>query len=137
MKTPNNPTANTNTRIKAILQSKRAWIAFTLVSLAIIGGAIHTSTESYLQEIACSEISRTIAAEIEKGHAVTPELVNDTISSLIRTSLIYGQIDSEGNPTDRNGNAFEVVIDGGNVTTSTSRSLLHPFRSHATSIVDR
>ena len=103
---------------------------------AVIGfGAIHISIESGLQEIACRDISRTIAAKIEDGHAVTPELVNDTISSLIRASVINGQIDTEGNPTDYNGNVFEVVVSEETVTTSTSRSLLHPFRSHATSKV--
>ncbi len=132
MKQTDNPHTNISTRFKAILRSKRAWIALTLVSAVIVGGAIRTQIVSAFQEDACQQISLTIAEKIEEGDAVTPELVNDTVSSLIRASVINGQIDTEGNPTDYNGNAFQIAVAEGSVTTSTSRSSLHPFRSHAT-----
>jgi hypothetical protein len=136
MKEPDNPPANTSTRLRAILRSKRVWIALTLASAVIIVGAIRTQIVSAFQEDACQQISLMIAEKIDEGDALTPELVNDTVSSLIRASVINGQIDTEGNPTDYNGNAFQIVVAEGTVTTLTSRSSLHPFRSHASSYLN-
>ena len=102
------------------------------MSALIIGGAIRSQVVSTFQEDACQQISLTIAEKIEEGVTITPKLVDTTISGLIRASIINGKIDSEGNPTDYNGNAFEIVVAERAVTTSTSRSSLHPFRSHAT-----
>jgi hypothetical protein len=121
MKKPDNPPANTSARLNAILRSKRVWIALTLVSAVIIVGAIRTQIVSAFQEDACQQISLMIAEKIDEGDALTPELVNDTVSSLIRASVINGQIDTEGNPTDYNGNAFQIVVAEGTVTTSTTR----------------
>ena len=73
-----------------------------------------------------------VAEKIENGDAVTPEFLNEIVISLIRASVINGQIDTDGNPRDYNGNAFEIVVAEGIVTTSTRRSALHPFRSRGT-----
>ena len=132
MKQLDNPPTNTSARLKNILRSKRVWVGLTLMSAVIIVGVIRAQIVSAFQEDACRQISLMIAEKLDEGDALTPELVNDTVSSLIRASVINGQIDIEGNSTDYNGNAFQIVVVEGAVTTSTSRSSLHPFRSHAT-----
>ena len=132
MTQPDHIQVNTSSSPTTIFRSKRAWIALALVSALVVGGTIRTQIVSASQEDACQQISLMIAEKIEEGATLTPELESSTISSLIRASVINGQIDTEGNPTDYNGNAFEVVVAEGAVTTSTSRSSLHPFSSHAT-----
>ncbi|NNC89737.1 MAG: hypothetical protein HKN82_14875 [Akkermansiaceae bacterium] len=115
-----------------MLRSKRVWVALALAVAVIGAGAERAQIVSAFQDDACQQISIAVAEKIENGDAVTPELLNETVIFLIRASVINGQIDTEGNPRDYNGNAFEIVVAEGIVTTSTTRSALHPFRSRAT-----
>ena len=135
MKQIDNTHTNTN-RLRNFLRSKRFWISLTLVSTVIIIGSIRKQIISAYQEDACQQINLMIAEKIKEGYELTPELEDDIISNLISASVINAQIDAEGNPSDYNGNAFKIVVEEGTVTTSTNRSLLHPFKSQVSWVVD-
>jgi hypothetical protein len=126
-----------NGRFMKLLKMKRVWIAAILGSALIMVCAIQVQLVSASQDDACQVISLSIAERIAKGDAVTPELVDETISRLIRASVINGRVDAEGKPADYNGREFLVDVGDGIVTTSTRRALLHPFESRAAAKINR
>ncbi|MEM7015309.1 MAG: hypothetical protein AAF585_27950, partial [Verrucomicrobiota bacterium] len=92
---------------------------------------IRAEIVSAFQDDACQQISIMVAEEVENGAVVTPQLLNETASRLIESSVIRGQIREDGAAVDVHGRPFEIVVEDQSVVTSTQRTIVHPFRSSA------
>ena len=99
--------------------------------MVTFGYAVRTSIITTFQEGSCHMISISVAEHIEAGEVVTQEMLDDTVTTLIRASVIAGRMDDAGNPTDYNGKPFDIQVTDDMVTTSTSRAVFHPFKAEA------
>src|SRR5437763_1003925 len=106
-------------------------IALTAFCLLLFGYVIRTVTAHAFHDDACLVIGLSVAGKIEKGEPVSDAELKTEIASLIRASVIHGRVNTDGNPTDLNGNPFLIQQTADRVSVSTRFSLLQPRRSHA------
>jgi hypothetical protein len=99
--------------------------------LVLSGYLIRVVVAHEFHDDACSVIAMSVANRLERGESVSDAELKTEIAVLIRASVIHGRVNSDGNPTDLNGNSFLIHQTADRVSVSTRCSVLQPKRSHA------
>jgi hypothetical protein len=105
-----------------------AVVAFSVLALGYVVRVVVVHT---YHDDACLVIAMLVADKIEKGEVTSEAVLRREIADLIRASVIHGRVDSDGRPTDLNGNPFLIQHTTERATASTRISVFQPICSRA------